>query len=521
MSTEKKKETDKKEKDKLEPDKTEKDTGSESASKSVPEEKSDYDFIREKIRERPVNKKKLIKRSLFTSGMAVLFGIIACLTFLLMEPLLSKWITSDQDIKLMPVELNENVEDEDYPVEAVRPLEDSEISPGTEPGDPDASSAPVQIEVEKPIEEMSLSDDDVGNSNGDNSATTGTTPAAEPSVTPAPAEREVELEDYMQLYRKMYSMSGEVSKSLVVLTADQGIDDWLNEEELKGRRTTGVIIGENGYELLILADSRRIKTESDGGLTVKFPSGDSTRDVYMRRMDRETGLAIYAIGLGAIPEGAKESYTIATIGNSSARSITGNAVIAAGMPLGSSSVCYGSVTSAQTKINETDAAYHLLTTDIYASVDASGILTNVRGQVVGIICSDHHEKGMENLIYAYGISSIKQLIEDLSNSQERIYLGNHLAEVPADVMMAYDVPEGVYITDVDMDSPAMKAGLNRGDVIIKIGDMSVRTVDEYMSALHSCDPGENIVVEYARTNGTQYVRMTVEVEPDVFDDTAG
>jgi serine protease Do len=113
------------------------------------------------------------------------------------------------------------------------------------------------------------------------------------------------------------------------------------------------------------------------------------------------------------------------------------------------------------------------------------------------------------------------LIEDLSNSQERIYLGNHLAEVPADVMMAYDVPEGVYITDVDMDSPAMKAGLNRGDVIIKIGDMSVRTVDEYMSALHSCDPGENIVVEYARTNGTQYVRMTVEVEPDVFDDTAG
>ena len=508
-----------KEKDKIEDGK--KSAGSESAEKNTPEEKSDYDFIREKIRERPVNKKKLIKRSLFTSGMAVLFGIIACLTFLLMEPLLSKWITSDQDIKLMPVELNENVEEEEYPVEAVRPLDDPEVSPGTEPVDPDAASGPVQIEVEKPIEEMSLSDDDVENSNGDSSATASTTPAAEPSATTAPADREVELEDYMQIYRKMYSMSGEVSKSLVVLTADQGIDDWLNEDELRERRTTGVIIGENGYELLVLAESSRIKDASADGLTIRFPSGDSTRSVYMRRMDHETGLAIYAIKLNAIPEGAKDSYTIATIGNSSARSITGNAVIAAGMPLGNSSVCYGSVTSAQTKINETDAAYHLLTTDIYASVDASGILTNVRGQVVGIICSDHHESGMENLIYAYGISSIKQLIEDLSNSQERIYLGNHLAEVPADVMQAYDVPEGVYITDVDMDSPAMKAGLNRGDVIVRIGDMSVKTVDEYMAALHSCDPGENITVEYARTNGTQYVQMSVEVEPDVFDDTAG
>ncbi len=509
----------KEQKDKAEEEK--KDVSPEPAEKNTPEEKSDYDFIREKIRERPVNKKKLIKRSLFTSGMAVLFGIIACLTFLLMEPLLSKWVSSDQDIKLMPVELNENVEDEEYPIEAVRPLDDSEVSPATAPTDPDASSAPVQIEVEKPIEEMSLSDDDVENSNGENNATAGTTPAAEPSATAAPVDREMELEDYMQLYRKMYSMSGEVSKSLVILTADQEIDDWLNEEKLRGKRTTGVIIGENGYELLILADSSRIKTSSDEGLTIRFPSGDSTRDVYMRRMDHETGLAIYAIKLNAIPEDAKESYTIATIGNSSARSITGNAVIAAGMPLGNSSVCYGSVTSAQTKINETDAAYHLLTTDIYASEDASGILTNVRGQVVGIICSDHHENGMENLIYAYGISSIKQLIEDLSNSQERIYLGNHLAEVPADVMLAYSVPEGVYITDVDMDSPAMKAGLNRGDIIVKIGDMSVKTVDEYMAALHSCEHDENITVEYARNNGVQYVNMSVEVEPDVFDDTAG
>ena len=69
-----------------------------------PEKKSaqatDYDFIREQIKERPVNRKKIFRRMLFTAGMAVLFATIACITFLLLEPVfhLTSYIADVKDM---------------------------------------------------------------------------------------------------------------------------------------------------------------------------------------------------------------------------------------------------------------------------------------------------------------------------------------------------------------------------------------------------------------------------------------
>ena len=52
----------------------------------------DFDFMKERIKERPLNKKKLIRRTIITASMAVIFGLVACLTVLLLEPLLSNWL---------------------------------------------------------------------------------------------------------------------------------------------------------------------------------------------------------------------------------------------------------------------------------------------------------------------------------------------------------------------------------------------------------------------------------------------
>ena len=52
---------------------------------------SDFDFLQEKIKERPINKKKLLKKTIITAMMAVLFGLLACLSFLLLEPVLNNW----------------------------------------------------------------------------------------------------------------------------------------------------------------------------------------------------------------------------------------------------------------------------------------------------------------------------------------------------------------------------------------------------------------------------------------------
>ena len=53
---------------------------------------SDFDFLQERIKERPINKKKLLKKTIITASMAVLFGSLACLSFFLFEPVLNNWL---------------------------------------------------------------------------------------------------------------------------------------------------------------------------------------------------------------------------------------------------------------------------------------------------------------------------------------------------------------------------------------------------------------------------------------------
>ena len=70
---------------------------------------SDFEFLQEKIKERPINKKKLLKRTIITASMAVLFGLLACLSFLLLEPVLNNWLYPEEEPEIVtfPQEKNE------------------------------------------------------------------------------------------------------------------------------------------------------------------------------------------------------------------------------------------------------------------------------------------------------------------------------------------------------------------------------------------------------------------------------
>ena len=260
--------------------------------------------------------------------------------------------------------------------------------------------------------------------------------------------------------------------------------------------------------MLLLADSENLAGAEN--INVRFVDG-SRGKITQKAIDTETGLAIYAIPLSSIDKTTKDNVTWATLGSSYTSSILGNAVMAVGNPLGVSSICYGAVTSASKLVTMRDASYQLLTTDIYGSENASGVIVNIRGQIAGIICQRHNDPGMENMIYAYGISSIRKLIENLSNGKERAWLGLELGEILPETALDLNIPQGVYIDQVEMDSPALAAGLAKGDIIQKIGDIPVSSVNDYMSVLQSLEPGAEIKLNYARPAGTEYREMEIEI----------
>ena len=116
--------------------------------------------------------------------------------------------------------------------------------------------------------------------------------------------------------------------------------------------------------------------------------------------------------------------------SSSNRAILGKPVIAIGSPLGNGeSVCYGIMTSNNTVLNMVDSSYKLVTTDIYGSQKASGVLINMKGQVLGIIDNAHNSEDMKNLVSGIGITELRKVVERMSNGRKQAYLGTHGTDV--------------------------------------------------------------------------------------------
>ena len=441
-------------------------------------EESDYSFIQEKIKDRPINKKRLIKKTIFTGSMAIIFGLIACLTFILLEPFLDKLLDKNSDVLLEQIYLPEASEDDIEPVNV-------EISE-------------TQFE-ETPLEDMNLEDE--VESPSENTI-------VEQKIV-YQSEYEVGLEDYQLLWRKMHALSEVVKKSMVTITSVSEDTDVLNASYQNTTKTYGLIIKSNGYDLMIVADGRNI--DDNGVLMVTFCDG-VTYEGKLRGVDEQTHLAIYSVPLNALEYSTRENYTESTIGSSYSAFLLGSPIIAVGDPLATgNSLCYGTVTSINTYISFLDSKRQVITTDIYGSTNGVGYLFNVRGQLVGIITPEHHSEEMQNMVYGYGISSIRNLIEDLSNNKPKANVGLYLEDVTQDAINLQGVPEGAYIEKVEPDSPAMEVGLVPGDVITWIGESRVKKVDDYINSIRTLSPGDSFEMRISRLSAGTYKEVTLQI----------
>ena len=132
--------------------------------------------------------------------------------------------------------------------------------------------------------------------------------------------------------------------------------------------------------------------------------------------------------------------------------------------------------------------------------------------MIGIITNRRTGYDMRNLITAYGITDLQKTIEKMSNGAEIPYLGIQGVDVPREAYEELGIPFGAYVEEFDMDSPAMRAGIQRGDVITAIGERNVSNFMEYSNALMDLAPGELVEVTIMRQAQEEYREMKLEIE---------
>ncbi len=424
------------------------------------------DFMKETIKQRPINRRKLVRRTLLTAAMAVVFGMVACFTFLLLEPVISNRLYPEEEPQTV-VLVEETEENEVLPEDMI--ADESQMHPTPTP-----SPQPAVLGDEQIAQLLS--------------------------------EMELGSEDYMNLFANMKDMAREAERSVVTVVGVTSDVGWLVSEYESEGAVAGAVVADNGKELLILANVSSIK-DADS-LKVIFADGEEY-PASIKKGDSNTGLAVLSISKAAMQSSTLENTGTVVLGTSGSN-LVGSPVIALGRPTGTEgSLCYGNITSTGNPIRLPDSNYRYITTDIYGSSNASGVLINLRGQVVGIIDMTYNASDMKNLVSAIGISDLKKLVERLSNDGDIAYFGVYGVDVTEEVGEEMGVPIGAYITEIDMDSPAMDAGIQSGDVITKINETEVFNYQDLVKALLSEQPESTITVHLMRQGPENYMEMEV------------
>jgi S1-C subfamily serine protease len=236
----------------------------------------------------------------------------------------------------------------------------------------------------------------------------------------------------------------------------------------------------------------------NGADSVKVTLADgTTHDGTVVGVDATDDLAVVKIDVTDLPA--------LTIGSSSDMQV-GDPVVAVGNALalpGGPTATQG-IVSALNRSIDTDNGEHLgrlIQTDAAINPgNSGGPLLNAAGEVIGINTAG--ASNAENVGFAISLDSAKPILDELAQGKPhvRAFLGVQTRTVTADAakQAGLDVDHGAYVQGVTADSAAEAAGLQVGDVIVKIDDTAIQTSDDVGTVLSGHRPDDSITITVHR-----------------------
>ena len=281
---------------------------------------------------------------------------------------------------------------------------------------------------------------------------------------------------------------------------------------------SGVIISSDGYILtnnhVIATDtstSQYLITEATA-LNVYLYNDETPYEAKVIGTDEQSDLAVIKID--------KKDFVAATLGNSDDLQV-GEWCMAIGNPLGmTSSVTTGVISALNRELKDTDGkTYNLIQTDTAInSGNSGGALVNSKGEVIGINTLKASGTGVEGLGFAIPVNTTKSIYSDLItyNKVKRPYIGLYGSDVTEDIVKANPTAKlvvGIYIRKLEDYSPAEKAGLRVGDVVVAIDEQKVSTMDELNKYKNEHQIGDTIKLTLNREGEERTVELTLGEQP--------
>ncbi|MGO5049482.1 S1C family serine protease [Dysosmobacter sp. Sow4_B12] len=273
---------------------------------------------------------------------------------------------------------------------------------------------------------------------------------------------------------------------------------------------SGFVLTKDGYIVTnyhVVKDGETVKVTMYNGdeYEAKYVGGDEDYDIAVIKVEAQDLQAV-------------------TLGDSSSLNV-GDHVLAIGNPLGelTFSMSGGMVSCVNRAINVDGTPFNMIQTD--ASINpgnSGGPLFNQYGEVVGIVSAKYSSTGnesVEGLGFAIPINDVLAMIQDIMTNgyvTNKPYLGV-TAGTMTEQMAAqyrYDVTSGVFIYSVEEDGAAAKAGLKMGDVIVKVDDTDITSMEDLTVAKKQYSAGDTCTLTIYREGQETTVELTWGAVPE-------
>lgn len=279
---------------------------------------------------------------------------------------------------------------------------------------------------------------------------------------------------------------------------------------------SGIIYSEDGYVITNYHVIESAIRNNSASVYVTFYNSDEEIQAEIVGGDEVTDLAVLKI--------EKEGLVPAEIGSSESLKV-GELAVAIGNPLGeafASTVTVGYVSALNRKITTDGRTYKLIQTDAAInSGNSGGALLNSEGKVIGINSVKISVTGVEGLGFAIPSDDALPIIKELIENKKivRPYIGLAGINVTSQLAERNNLVEGIYVNKVYSNTPAEKAGIQRGDIIVSIDGKEVKTMEELNEIKNSKKVGETVELGIYRVGKQEKVSIVLEADSNIEEST--
>lgn len=460
-------------------------------------EKSEgYNLYTEKIVKDPFKKfKKIFQHIAKIVGSAILFAVVAGLVFVLIcfgaKNILVEDETTTHDKVVIPTD-SQSYEDGDYLYEETTDYESETESVSEDTlGVLDETQSTDAVETEADSVASYENMDSIINE----------------KIKEAFAGYKPGINEIESIYSNMRTAAVEANKAMVTVVVSDTDENWIDVIYSEKSNTFGIIVAQDNDNYYVLTQLDEVKDKEY--IMVSFNSGLAVSAKYVS-CDVTTGIAVVSVVKDELDEKTLASVKVMEIGNSY---LVQNAspVILLGHFFGDKDmVVYGMTTSVKKTYLDTDSNYKMIYTDVVAGEADAGMVVNTDGELIGLV-TYNSAKANTNIVSAYGISELKPLIERLINGKVTPYVGVRPQTITHAMQTAFDMPGGVYICEIEPDSPAYEAGIQSGDIIVAVDEMGISSTRDFSLAIYSKEIDDSVTFYVLRPGMDEYREVEIIV----------